>query len=109
MDPEARDSIDEALNTMPAWTPPAGFAQRVAVRGVGVLESPPALPRWGGPTVHAVTVGALAGIGVCAAAYVLDFLTTSAPTVVSPAAVMWIWVACAYGVAGLAVRSTISP
>jgi hypothetical protein len=109
MDPETRDPVDEALGAMPAWMPPTGFAQRVAVRGAAILEGPPVPPRWSWPAVQAVTVGALAGIGACAAAYLLEFLMTSAPTAGSPVAAMWIWVAVAYGVAGLAVRSTISP
>jgi hypothetical protein len=90
---------------MPAWTPPAGFAQRVAASGADMIQTRSASARWWSP-LRAVTAGALAAIGACAAGYSVNLLITSLPTVASPAAVTWIWVAFAYGAAGLATRRT---
>jgi hypothetical protein len=94
MDPETDDPIDEALRGLPVWTPPSGFARRVAIRGVEHIQAPPAPTRSAWPTLQAVTRGTLAGIGTYGAAYLLESLVTSA----------WIWVAVAYGVAGFAAR-----
>jgi hypothetical protein len=106
MDPEPHDAIDEALRALPAWTPPAGFARNVASQGAAILQAEAAAPRRSWPLLRAITAGVLAGTGAAIAAALLELLMTSAPAVASPTAVMWIWVAFAYGVAALAVRST---
>jgi hypothetical protein len=106
MDPEPHDAIDEALRALPAWTPPAGFARDVASQGAAILQVESAAPRSSWPVLHAVTAGVLAGTGAGGAAYLLEFLVASIPAVASPIAVMWMWVAVAYGLAAAAIIAT---
>lgn len=105
MDREPHDPIDATLRALPAWTPPSGFARRVAIAGVDAVQAPPPFPRaWA--WLRAVTVGGLAGIGAYVAAWVLELVITAVPAAVSPETAIWTWVACAFGVAALAVRRT---
>jgi len=106
MEPQ-HDAVDETLRRMEVWTPPAGFARRTANLGAAVIETPP-VARWSWLSLRAVTTGTLAGLGVYATAYLVDLLVGAMTAAATPAVALWFWVALAYGMAALAVRSTIS-
>src|SRR5262245_61684235 len=111
---QSEDGIDRALEHLPVWEPPAGFAEAVARRAVETTEPirPTIVERPTSPFAWPLlldTLGLAAGIGAVAYVLVRLFNETEAvwSALASPAPpVTWLWVAASYLVVARLTRST---
>ena len=94
--------IDSTLKSAPAWQPPAGFAERIAARGVGSLHDDVAVPRfWSWANVAAVVpLAVVTALGVYFAGELMLAITPAiAFASASTPVATWLWVAGSCGVA----------
>ena len=103
------DQIDQALRRSPTWEPPVGFAQRVAARASDEMAYERLTFRWSWQDVAQVAAaGVVIGAAGYVGAYLPDLLAPAITIATTPSqAMMWTWVAVAYGAALVFRRNSL--